>query len=157
MDAILTQNQIRRIIDSFEATIKPSKIDSFEATTEQLREEKDFRKAFPANYLCNDGHKVRSISEVLIDNWLYEHDITHAYERKVPIEENVFCDFYVKKCNCYVEFWGLEDKKYGSRKAKKLGLYGKYKLRLIQLDSEDIKRLDDVFPQRLREFGINVQ
>jgi hypothetical protein len=144
-DTILTQNEANRITGILESTKVP------------VKEEKDFRKAFPANYLCNDGHNVRSISEALIDNWLYEHDIAHAYERKVPIEEEMYCDFYIKRCNCYVEFWGLEDKKYGNRKAKKIELYEKYTIRLIQLNSEDIKRLDDVFPQRLRKFGINVQ
>ena len=56
-----------------------------------------------------------------------------------------------------MEFWGLEDEKYGNRKTRKIALYEKYDLRLIQLNSEDIKRLDDVFPERLREFGINVE
>lgn len=145
MDTVLTQKEIRRIIDSFEATIEPTK------------EEKDFRMAFPPKYRCDDGHMVRSISEMVIDNWLYNSDIVHAYERKVPIKENMYCDFYINKGNCYLEFWGLEDKEYRDRKANKIKLYEKYNLKVIQLDSDDIKRLDDILPEKLRKFNIKMQ
>ena len=36
---------------------------------------------------------VRSKAEQIIDNWLYHKGIVHAYERRVPIEEEVYCDF----------------------------------------------------------------
>ena len=42
-----------------------------------------------------DGHFVRSKAEQLIDNWLYMAEIVHAYERKLPIEEDVYSDFYI--------------------------------------------------------------
>jgi hypothetical protein len=145
MNTVLTQNEVRRIIDAFEATIEPT------------NEEKNFRNAFPPKYRCDDGHMVRSISEMVIDNWLYNSDIVHAYERKVPIEENMYCDFYISKGNCYLEFWGLEDKEYGNRKTNKIKLYEKHNLKVIQLDSNDIKRLDDVLPEKLRKFNINTQ
>tara|TARA_R110000787_G_scaffold55239_2_gene127641 strand:- start:5078 stop:5230 length:153 start_codon:yes stop_codon:yes gene_type:complete len=32
---------------------------------------------------------------MLIDNWLYMAETVHAYERKLPIEEDVYCDFYI--------------------------------------------------------------
>ena len=38
----------------------------------------DFRLRFPAKYRCEDGHYVRSISETLIDNWLFSHKIVHC-------------------------------------------------------------------------------
>jgi len=30
---------------------------------------------------------------MIIDNWLYMAEIVHAYERKLPIEEDVYSDF----------------------------------------------------------------
>ena len=55
----------------------------------------DFREKFPAKYRATDGHLVRSRAEMIIDNWLYMSGIVHAVERKLPIEEDVYCDFYL--------------------------------------------------------------
>jgi hypothetical protein len=57
--------------------------------------ELSFREKFPATFRTSDGHYVRSRAEVIIDNFLYNYQITHAYERKVPIEEELYCDFYI--------------------------------------------------------------
>ena len=32
-----------------------------------------------------------------------------AYEKRVPIKEDVYCDFYIPKGKIYIEFWGYED------------------------------------------------
>jgi hypothetical protein len=47
-----------------------------------------FRARFPAQFRATDGHFVRSKAEMLIDNWLYMAEIVHAYERKLPVEED---------------------------------------------------------------------
>ena len=79
----------------------------------------NFREKFEAKHRTTDGHFVRSKSEMLIDNFLYTAGIVHAYERMLPIEEVVYCDFYLPSGNVYIEFWGLEeDPKYLERKKK---------------------------------------
>lgn len=116
----------------------------------------DFRTKFPANFRTQDGHMVRSRAEVLIDNWLYMQGIVHAYERRLPIEEECYCDFYLPKGKgVYIEYWGLEaDPKYRDRKAAKQAIYEKHGLRLIELGDAEIERLDDVLPRMLLKFGI---
>ena len=48
-----------------------------------------------------------------IDNTLYEYWLVHAYERKLPVEEDVYCDFYIPTGKVYIEYWGYEnDEKY---------------------------------------------
>lgn len=32
-----------------------------------------------------------------------------AYEKRVPIKEDIYCDFYIPKGKIYIEFWGLKD------------------------------------------------
>jgi len=52
---------------------------------------------------------VKSLSETLIDNWFFSHNITHGYEKKIPGENMIF-DFYLSSKNnkeFYIEFWGL--------------------------------------------------
>lgn len=114
-----------------------------------------FRGKFEASYRATDGHYVRSRAELAIDNWLYMSGLVHAYERKLPVEEEVYCDFYIPGGKVYIEYWGLEgDQKYDERKQKKLKLYEKYDYNLIQLTDEDIFSLDDVMPRKLLKFGI---
>jgi hypothetical protein len=117
----------------------------------------DFRDKFPPAYRAKDGHKVRSKSEVLIDNYLYESNIVHAYERKVPIDEDLLSDFYIPKGNVYIEHWGLDDPKYLARKKRKLEIYNKYGLNLIEFVEKDVSKIDDTLPATLRDFGVAVE
>lgn len=115
----------------------------------------DFRKKFEAKHRSTDGHYVRSKAEMLIDNWLYMAEIVHAYERRLPIEEEVYCDFYLPVGKVYIEFWGYEnDSKYLARKKEKQEIYQKYGFHLIELQEKDVQNLDDKLPKLLLKFGI---
>jgi len=115
----------------------------------------NFRTKFEAKHHTTDGHFVRSKAEMIIDNWLYESEILHAYEKRLPIEEDVFCDFYIPTAKVYIEFWGIEnDPKYSERKRVKQAIYKKYKFKLIELTEEDISIIDDVLPKMLLKFGL---
>ncbi|MGY8870269.1 MAG: hypothetical protein ACKVJE_07475 [Pseudomonadales bacterium] len=114
-----------------------------------------FRKKFPANFRAVDGHQLRSKAEVLIDNWLYLADIAHAYERRLPIEEDVYSIFYIPAGKIYVELWEHEsDPEYQKIKQQKLQAYSKYGLTLLELCKSDIESLDDVMPRLLLKNGI---
>ncbi len=117
----------------------------------------NFRDKFEAKHRTKDGHFVRSRAEVIIDDTLYEYELVHSYEKKLPVEEDVYTDFYIPKGKVYIEYWGLEnDPKYQERKKIKLEIYKKYDLKLIELTDEDILNLDDHLPKKLLKFGIKV-
>lgn len=102
-----------------------------------------------------DGHCVHSKAEMMIDNWLYIAQIVHACERKLPIEESVYCDFYIPTGKVYIEYWECNNAlKYLAYKDKKLAIYKKYGFKLIQLNDTDIQNLDDVLPRLLLKFGV---
>jgi len=114
-------------------------------------------------YKTKDGHFVRSRAEVIIDNWLFECRLPHAYERNLPIEENVVCDWYIPPFGAnsskpvYIEYWGLDTEKYQDRKKEKLAIYGRYpELNLIQLNEKDLDDIDNVLSRELTKVGINV-
>ncbi|GAI86234.1 unnamed protein product, partial [marine sediment metagenome] len=91
-------------------------------------DDEDYRKQFQADLLCEDGHYVRSYSEMLIDNWLYNNRVIHAYEKSVFMATDpdavVLSDFYIPDGDVYIEFWGLnDDEKYLKRKEMKQKLY----------------------------------
>jgi len=117
----------------------------------------NFRDKFESKHRTKDGHFVRSRAEVIIDDTLYDYGLVHAYEKKVPIEEELYTDFYLPNGKVYIEFWGMEsDPKYLERKKIKLEIYKKYDLKLIELDDNDIANLDDHLPKKLLKYGIKV-
>jgi hypothetical protein len=121
----------------------------------EVEKSNNFREKFEANFRSTDGHYVRSKAEMLIDNWLYMAEIVHAYERKLPVEEDVYCDFYLPTGKVYIEFWGYEnDPKYLKRKEIKKSIYKKYNFNLIELNDEDVLNLDDVLPKLLLKYDI---
>ena len=142
---------------AFLSILKEVKGEAGEDTQKEIENSKDSnsREKFPAKHRATDGHMVRSKAEMLIDNWLYMAEIVHAYERKLPIEEEVYCDFYIPTGKIYIEFWGLEnDSKYAKRKDIKKSIYKKYNFKLIELADEDVFNLDDVLPKMLLKFGV---
>lgn len=119
-----------------------------------LREKLD---KFKPTHRAMDGHWVRSKAEGLIDNWLYMSGIAHAYERLLPVEEELYCDFYIPSGKVYIEYWGIEnDPKYKARKEAKKEIYGKYGFNLIELNDEHIQNLDDFLPKMLLKFNVIV-
>jgi hypothetical protein len=115
----------------------------------------EFRDKFKASFRATDGHYVRSKAEMLIDNWLYMSELVHAYERKLPVEEEVYSDFYLPSGKIYIEYWGFdEDTKYMFRKEEKLAIYIKYDFHLIQLTDKEVQNLDDYLPKYLLGFGV---
>ncbi len=137
----------------------------FLATIETLKgnqtepSELSFREKFQssANLRTTDGHWVRSKAEVMIDNWLYMMGLVHAYERRLPIEEEAYCDFYIPAGKVYIEYWGYENNpEYLERKKIKQRLYQKYDLNLIELSEQQVRNLDDELPQLLLPFGVTI-
>jgi len=143
------------------AIVNEAKGESSNITRNQVQDNADeigFREKFPAKLRATDGHLVRSKAELLIDNWLYPARIVHAYERKLPVEEDLYSDFYIPAGNVYIEYWGLEsDPHYSTRKTKKLEIYHKYGFNLIELTDKEIMNLDDNLPRLLLEFGIKTE
>ena len=117
----------------------------------------DPRNRYPAEYRTSDGHYVRSRAEAMIDNWLFNHYIAHAYERKLPVGEDALCDFYLPQGSVYVEFWGKEnDPSYVRRMREKQEIYRRNNLKLISLTDDELYRLDDHMPGLLRRYGVTV-
>lgn len=116
-------------------------------------EEWNFREKFKAEYRTKSGHFVRSRAEVIIADWLYSEFICFAYEKMVPIKEDMYCDFYLPKEKIYIEFWGYEeDSKYLNRKNKKIKLYKENELNLIEIDNKTINNIDDFLPKEILKF-----
>ena len=154
-EKIIRSRVLRRAVADFKGEALPKS--TANTTSSDTSDYDDFRKKYPADYRCMDGHYVRSRAEVMIDNWLYTNGIAHAYERKLPIESDVYSDFYIKAGNVYIEFWGMEsDARYAKRKAVKQKEYADNEFNLIELNDKDLNHLDDILPRKMLQYGINV-
>lgn len=106
------------------------------------------------SYVTKDGHHVRSKAEMTIDNWLYQHRIPHAYEPHLEILGGRWCDFFIPNGDrvedgTFIEFWGLNDKKYLKNKQAKQQMYKDRNLKLIELEPKDLRKLDHVLGKEL--------
>ncbi|WMN89459.1 glycerol kinase [Vibrio parahaemolyticus] len=114
-----------------------------------------FRQKFEAKHRTLDGHYVRSKGELLIDNWLYLAGVVHAYERQLPIEQDVTSDFYLPTGKVYLQFWGSDHGEISQDDRETIrAVYEQHQFNLIEVDASELERLDEVLPQRLRQFGI---
>lgn len=121
--------------------------------------EEDYRNRYPAKFITEDGHRVRSLSEQAIDNWLFRNGIPHAYEPIIPIPQQIIPDFMVKDNDgkiVYIEFWGTPDEPaYKERMYRKSQVYAANNFLLIELHPKDLQSLDYVLPKKLRQKNVD--
>lgn len=89
-------------------------------------------------HVCEDGHKVHSRDERVIDDWLHAHGILHEREPKL---KGMRPDWRIG--DLYIEYWGMAGQQgYEARREQKLAAYEKRELRLLELFPDDLERLD---------------
>lgn len=114
-----------------------------------------FRQKFEAKHRTLDGHYVRSKGELLIDNWLYMNGVVHAYDRPLPIEQDVLSDFYLPTGNVYIQYWGSDSGAMPDDQRETLrALYAQHGFELIEIHPEEVETLDECLPAKLRAYGI---
>ncbi|PFG58629.1 hypothetical protein ATG66_1183 [Vibrio sp. ES.051] len=116
-----------------------------------------FRQKFEAKHRTLDGHYVRSKGELLIDNWLYLAGVVHAYERQLPIEQDVTSDFYLPGGKVYLQFWGSDTGPIAPAERESIrAVYAQHNFNLIEVEPSELDKLDELLPKRLRQFEIQV-
>lgn len=104
-----------------------------------------------------DGHRLDTALEQQVCNWLYMAQLAHACGRALPVEEELYADFYLPGARVYVECWEIEEPHERlSLKLKKQDVYREMKLRVVEVNARDIDRLDETLGRALLEFGIRV-
>ena len=98
---------------------------------------------------------MRSPLETRICNWLYLAQLAHACQRALPTEELVYADFYVPEGNVYIDCWEADvPAQELSGKLHKRELYKALGLRHIEINADEVERLDEVLGRGLLAFGI---
>lgn len=91
------------------------------------------------NTKANDGHVCDSISEALIDNWLFQNQIEHERSVKYP-SSNHEVDWLIKGKSIFLEYFGLakDSPRYDRNIRKKVALCKKEKIKLIAIYPQDL-------------------
>lgn len=115
--------------------------------------------SYTGNYHCKDGHIVKSLAEKIIDDYLYDNAIKHAYEKALPIDNNPAHDLHPDFClenykgmgNVYIEHWGFENgsQSYNDSEEYKLKIYKEQGITLICTYSEDTKDITTSLDRKL--------
>lgn len=86
---------------------------------------------------------VRSRAEAMIDDSLHKLQINHVCEKKIIIQGRVVKpDFYLRKTDTIIEYWGLEDKAwYRANQRKKLQLYKAHNIACLSIRPKDIENV----------------
>jgi hypothetical protein len=107
-----------------------------------------------------DGHLCDSISELLIDNWLYKNNILHERDVNYP-ETHHKADWGISTRNqkIFVEYFGLanDSPRYDRAIKEKLGLCQKNKIYLISIYPKDLypkNFLEDNLKKKFKNFLI---
>lgn len=95
---------------------------------------------FAKKYVANDGHPCDSLSEKIVDDWLYARNISHLTKIKYPWNNGMTADFKVGEY--WIELFGLcgQLKSYDNLMKLKLEYIKKHKLKFVSL------YLSDLFP-----------
>ena len=117
----------------------------------------DIRKNYAPEFRTDDGHYVRSQGEMIIDNWLYNNNYLHEYERKVIYNnEEYIVDFYIKNLDLYIEYFGITDnEEYDAKSKHKKEIYKKLGLTCLYLYPENLKNIQDILQKQLKAYNSN--
>ena len=112
-------------------------------------------ESYEGKHVCEDGHVVKSKSEMLIDNYLFSKGITHAYEKAFPIDSNpehdLYPDFYLPDQEIYLEHWGYsENEIYTKQKEYKLAKYKEQGITLICTTEKDMSDPSRALERKLK-------
>ncbi|MFA6420595.1 MAG: hypothetical protein WCW13_07365 [archaeon] len=93
---------------------------------------------FAKKYIAKDGHKCDSLSEKIVDDWMFRRNVKHERSVPYPGHEQFTADFVVNKY--WIEFFGLsgESKRYDFLKRKKIRIAKKLGLNLIKIYPKDL-------------------
>ncbi len=105
---------------------------------------------YPSRYVCLDGDIARSLSECLIDNFLYRNGIQHKPEDLIvkSAERKFKYDWFLPEIDMYIEFFGKSDKKYLKNSDVKRKFYRQHGLKMIEILPQDLANLDETLPPK---------
>ena len=109
-----------------------------------------------SNYQGVDGHLHQDKVHLQICHWLYMAGQVHACKRRLPVEEDLFADFYLPSHHLYIEVLSDDTSAALSNRMRRREIYKKWSFAVIDIEKTDVGHLDDVLTKQFRKHGIRV-
>ena len=110
--------------------------------------------AAPAQRCGVDGHRVDSILQLRVCDWLYGARLAHALQRALPTVEPLSADFYVPAVGLYIECWERDvPTRALTRRLRTREVCRELALEYLEIAADDIDRLDELLGGRLHALG----
>lgn len=120
----------------------------------------DFKGAYYEGHVsCLDGHIVKSKSEKIIDDYLFNNNIRHVYEKTIKYDDNgvtkdISPDFYLPDLKIYLEHWGFDEsyQSYQNSKEYKIKVYNRLGLTVISTTEDDLRDAEANLEFKLKNY-----
>jgi|TARA_B110000908_G_scaffold39705_1_gene47965 hypothetical protein len=109
-----------------------------------------------SDYQGVDGHLHQNKVHLQICHWLYMAGQVHACKRRLPVDEDLFADFYLPSHHLYIEVWNDDTSAALSKRMRRREIYKKWSFAVIDIEKTDVGHLDDVLTRQFRKHGIRV-
>jgi len=97
-----------------------------------------------------DGHRVASLLQLRVCDWLYEAQLAHACRRRLPVAEELSADFYVPAAGLYIECWEAEVATAElTRRLRTREVCRELGLAYLEVAAADMERIDSLLTARL--------
>lgn len=120
-----------------------------------LRSEPDRDASLPVRSL--DGHSCRNAVCAQVCNWLYLAGIVHAVDVALPVEEALYCDFYIPSLQLFID--DCSDEAEAIELAARINRQHqceRHGLELLRITAQDAEDIDNWLPRELRRRGLDV-
>jgi hypothetical protein len=112
---------------------------------------------YPSIYYAVDGHRCRSLSEVVIDNCLYRNGIRHRPEDFIDARgANYKYDWYLPDADLYLEFYGSTNREYRANAARKEEFYRKCGKAMVAIEPPALARVDTALRELLAKYWAQI-
>lgn len=107
---------------------------------------------------AKDGHICNSVSELIIDNWLFKNNISH--QKETPYPKGKFIADWSLSNNTFIEYFGLanDSRRYDEEIKKKQEVCKKFGLALIEIYSRNLfpkNELKEIFNSLVPDSSIH--
>lgn len=103
-----------------------------------------------------DGHAVDSLLQRRVCDWLYEAQLAHARDRRLPVDDNLSADFYVPAAGLYIECWERDVPTAElTRRLRTREVCRERQLAYQEVAAADLERIDELLTGRLRALGLD--
>ena len=100
------------------------------------------------------GHVVDTHLQLVVCNWLYRAGLVHAFQRALPVEEEIYADFYVPAASLVIECWEQDVPTLTlARRLRVREVCREIDMPYLELTNADESRLEQVLGSKLRDLG----